>query len=78
MSDKTKLALAICFALGFLVLTVLALDVVPKLIEDKFYVFGMASCWSTVVSLLFYGIAAMSGFYAWLMYRHIKMKKHLE
>ena len=30
--DKRKQSL-VCFALGFLILTVLALDVVPKLIE---------------------------------------------
>ena len=30
--DKRKLGL-VCFVLGFLILTVLALDVVPKLIE---------------------------------------------
>ena len=58
MNAKIKLVLAVVLALCFLGLSIGALDVVPKHIEDRFYV-----------------MAAMCGFYGWLVFRYIKYKR---
>lgn len=50
-------------ALLFLVLSLVALDVVPKYIDDKYYVLGMEGKWSSMVSLLCYSIATFCGFF---------------
>ena len=75
MNVKIKLVLAIVFALCFLGLSIGALDAVPKHIEDRFCVVGVEGKWSDLVSLLFYVMAAMCGFYGWLVFRHIKYKR---
>ena len=72
MNAKIKLGLAVVLVLCFLGLSIGALNVVPKLIEDRFYVVGVEGKWSDLVSLLFYVMAAMCGFYGWLVFRHIK------
>lgn len=75
MKAKVKLFVSGCLAVCFWVLTIVALDVVPKLIGDDCYmIMGLKGKWSDLVSLLFYGMAAICGFYAWLVYRHIKKK----
>ena len=48
---------------------------VPKYIEDRYYVMGVEGKWSNLVSLLFYVMAEMCGFYGWLVFRHIKYKR---
>ena len=63
-------------ALLFLVLSLVALAVVPKYIDDTYYVLGMEGKWSSMVSLLCYSIAAFCGFFAWMAYRAIKLKKN--
>ena len=78
MNAKIKLVLAVVLAVCFLGLSIGALDVVPKHIEDRFYVMGVEGKWSNLVSLLFYVMAAMCGFYAWLVFRHIKYKRKNE
>ena len=78
MNAKIKLVLAVVLALCFLGLSIGALDVVPKHIEDRFYVMGVEGKWSNLVSLLFYSMAAMCGFYAWLVFRLIKYKRRDE
>ena len=75
MNAKIKLGLAVVLVLCFLGLSIGALNVVPKLIEDRFYVVGVEGKWSDLVSLLFYVMAAMCGFYAWLVFRCIKYKR---
>ena len=72
MNAKIRLVLAVVLALCFLGLSIGALDVVPKHIEDRFYVVGVEGKWSNLVSLLFYVMAVMCGFYGWLVFRHIK------
>ena len=78
MNAKTKLVLAVVSALCFLGLSIGALDVVPKHIEDRFYAMGVVGKWANLVSLLFYVMAAMCGFYAWLVFRLIKYKRKNE
>ena len=75
MNVKIKLVLAVVLALCFLGLSIGALVVVPKYIEDRYYVMGVEGKWSNLVSLLFYVMAAMCGFYAWLVFRYIKYKR---
>ena len=75
MNAKIKLVLAIVLALCFLGLSIGALDMVPKHIEDRFCVVGVEGKWSDLVSLLFYAMAAMCGFYGWLVFSHIKYKR---
>ena len=75
MNAKIKLVLAVVLALCFLGLSIGALDVVPKHIEDRFYVMGVERKWSNLVSLLFCVMAEMCGFYAWLVFRYIKYKR---
>ena len=58
MNAKIKLVLAVVLALCFLGLSIGALEVVPKYIEDRYYV-----------------MAAMCGFYGWLVFRYIKYKR---
>lgn len=36
---------------------------------------GVEGKWSNLVSLLFYVMAVMCGFYGWLVFRHIKYKR---
>ena len=67
MNAKIKLGLAVVLVLCFLGLSTGALDVVPKHIEDRFYVVGVEGKWSDLVSLLFYVMAAMCGFYGWCL-----------
>ena len=50
MNAKIKLVLAVVLALCFLGLSIGALDVVPKHIEDRFYVVGVEGKWSDLVS----------------------------
>ena len=75
MNAKIKLVLAVVLALCFLGLSIGALEVVPKYIEDRYYVMGVEGKWSNLVSLLFYVMAVMCGFYGWLVFRHIKYKR---
>ena len=75
MNVKIKLVLDVVLALCFLGLSIGALDMVPKHIEDRFCVMGVEGKWSDLVSLLFYVMAAMCGFYGWLVFRHIKYKR---
>ena len=75
MNAKIKLVLAVVLALCFLGLSIGALEVVPKYIEDRFYVMGVERKWSNLVSLLFHVMAVMCGFYAWLVFRYIKYKR---
>ena len=75
MNAKIKLGLAVVLVLCFLGLSIGALDVVSKHIEDRFYVVGVEGKWSDLVSLLFYVMAAMCGFYGWLVFRNIKYKR---
>lgn len=63
-------------ALLFLVLSLVALDVVPKYIDDKYYVLGMEGKWSSMVSLLCYSIAAFCGFFVWMAYRAVKLREN--
>ena len=72
---KDKIGIGCSLALCFLCLSIGALDVVPKHIEDRFCVVGVEGKWSNLVSLLFYAMAAMCGFYGWLVFRHIKYKR---
>ena len=57
MNAKIKLGLALVLVLCFLGLSIGALDVVPKYIEDRYYVMGVEGKWSNLVSLLFYVMA---------------------
>ena len=75
MNARIKLVLAVVLALCFLGLSIGALEVVPKYIEDRFCVVGVEGKWSDLVSLFFYAMAAMCGFYGWLVLRHIKYKR---
>ena len=75
MNAKIKLVLAVVLALCFLGLSIGALDMMPKHIEDRFCVVGVEGKWSDLVSLLFYVMAAMCGFYGWLVFRYIKYKR---
>ena len=75
MNAKIKLVLAVVLALCFLGLSIGALEVVPKYIEDRYYVMGVEGKWSNLVSLLLYVMAVMCGFYGWLVFRHIKYKR---
>ena len=75
MNAKIKSVLAVVLALCFLGLSIGALDVVPKHIEDRFCVVGVEGKWSDLVSLLFYVMATMCGFYGWLVFRYIKYKR---
>ena len=75
MNAKIKLVLAVVLALCFLGLSIGALDMVPKHIEDRFCVVGVEGKWSDLVSLLFYVMAAMCGFYGWVVFRYIKYKR---
>ena len=75
MNAKIKLVLAVVLALCFLGLSIGALEVIPKYIEDRYYVMGVEGKWSNLVSLLFYVMAAMCGFYVWLVFRHIIYKR---
>lgn len=75
MNAKIKLVLAVVLALCFLGLSIGALEVVPKYIEDRYYVMGVEGKWSNLVSLLFYVMATMCGFYGWLVFRYIKYKR---
>ena len=75
MNAKIKLVLAVVLALCFLGLSIGALDMMPKHIEDRFCVVGVKGKWSDLVSLLFYVMAAMCGFYGWLVLRYIKYKR---
>ena len=75
MNAKIKLVLAVVLALCFLGLSIGALDVVPKHIEDRFYVVGVEGKWSNLVSLLFYVIAVKCGSYGWLLCSHAKYKR---
>lgn len=75
MNAKIKLVLAVVLALCFLGLSIRALEVVPKYIEDRYYVMGVEGKWSNLVSLLFYVMAEMCGFYGWLVFRYIKYKR---
>ena len=75
MNAKIKLVLAVVLALCFLGLSIGALEVVPKYIEDRYYVMGVEGKWSNLVSLLFYVMAAMCGFYGWLVFIYIKYKR---
>lgn len=68
MNAKIKLVLAVVLALCFLGLSIGALEVVPKYIEDRYYVMGVEGKWSNLVSLLFYVMAEMCGFYGWLVF----------
>ena len=74
MNAKIKLVLAVVLALCFLGLSIGALDMVPKHIEDRFYVMGVEGKWSNLVSLLFYSMAAMCGFYGWLVFSNGSLK----
>lgn len=78
MNAKIKLVLAVVLALCFLGLSIGTLEVVPKYIEDRYYVMGAEGKWSNLVSLLFYVMAAVCGFYGWLVFRHIKYKRRDE
>ena len=78
MNAKIKLVLAVVLALCFFGLSIGALEVVPKYIEDRYYVMGAEGKWSNLVSLLFYVMAAMCGFYGWLVFRYIKYKRRDE
>ena len=49
MNAKLKLVLAVVLALCFLGLSIGALDMVPKHIEDRFYVMGVEGKWSNLV-----------------------------
>ena len=49
MNAKIKLVLAVVLALCFLVLSIGALEVVPKYIEDRYYVMGVEGKWSNLV-----------------------------
>lgn len=75
MNAKIKLVLAVVLALCFLGLSIGALEVVPKYIEDRYYVMGVEGKWSNLVSLLFYVMAAMCGFYGWLYGHENEMYK---
>lgn len=74
MNAKIKLVLAVVLALCFLGLSIGALEVVPKYIEDRYYVMGVEGKWSNLVSLLFYVMAEMCGFYGWLVFRHPQIR----
>lgn len=50
MNAKIKLVLAVVLALCFLGLSIGALEVVPKYIEDRYYVMGVEGKWSNLVS----------------------------
>ena len=49
MNAKIKLVLAVVLALCFLGLSIGALEVVPKYIEDRYYVMGAEGKWSNLV-----------------------------
>ncbi len=68
MNAKIKLVLSVVLALCFLGWSIGALEVVPKYIEDRYYVMGVEGKWSNLVSLLFYVMAVMCDYYGWLMW----------
>ncbi len=74
MNAKIKLVLAVVLALCFLGLSIGALEVVPKYIEDRYYVMGVEGKWSKLVTLLCYFRQAMWGFNGWLVFIYIKLK----
>lgn len=72
---KDKIGVGCSFSLVFLGFVYRSTRCVPKHIEDRFYVVGVEGKWSNLVSLLFYVMAVMCGFYGWLVFRHIKYKR---
>lgn len=78
MNTKLKLMLAVVLALCFLTLSIVSLNLVPKYIDDTYYIVGMEGKWSGLVSILFYVIACMCGLYGWLIFRYIIKKKRVK
>ena len=72
---KDKIGVGCSFSLVFLGLVNRSTRCGTQHIEDRFYVMGVEGKWSNLVSLLFYVMAVMCGFYGWLVFRHIKYKR---
>lgn len=76
MKIKVVLFVGSVLALVFLVLSLVALDMVPKYVDDTFCVWGIEGKLSEMVSVLCYGIAAFCSIFVWMVYRALKMKRN--